>query len=171
LELVLEQVKLETKDEKDRTDRLEQGVAVAYDRIPKREQIAEPMTTQKIDQIVQTIDQYRLEIENFREQLIPTISPEVKEQRKQEATGQMDEMERQVNAVVELFDRAAQPWKKLEEDQQVQHWDQEDEKISVAIQNLKQRHKTMKITECLKGVQDMKKLQVELIAAQTQKKD
>jgi hypothetical protein len=35
LELVLEQVKLETKDEKDRADRIEQGLVVAYDRIPK----------------------------------------------------------------------------------------------------------------------------------------
>jgi hypothetical protein len=65
LELVLEQVKLETKDEKYHMDRLEQGVVVAYDRIPKSAQIAEPTTTQKIDQIVQTIDQYRQEIENL----------------------------------------------------------------------------------------------------------
>jgi hypothetical protein len=59
----------------------------------------------------------------------------------------------------------------LEEDEQVQHWDQEEEKISAAIQDLKQRQKTMKIIEHLKGVQDMKKLQAELIVAQTQKKD
>jgi hypothetical protein len=70
-----------------------------------------------------------------------------------------------------LFDRATQLWTKLEEDQQVQQWDQEEEKISTAIQDLKQRQKMMKITEHLKGVQDMKKLQAELIAMQTQKKD
>jgi hypothetical protein len=52
LELVLEQVKLENKDKKDQADRIEQGLVVAYDRIPKRVQIAEPTTTQKIDQIV-----------------------------------------------------------------------------------------------------------------------
>jgi hypothetical protein len=149
-------------------DRLEQGVVVAYDRIPKSTQIAEPTTTQKIDQIVQTIDQYRQEIENLWEQLIPTTPPEVKEQRKQEAVRQMDEMERQVNAVVDLFDREAQLWTKLEEDQQVQHWDQEEEKISATIQDLKQRQKMMKITEHLKGMQDMKKLQAELVVAQTE---
>jgi hypothetical protein len=93
LELVLEQVKLETKDEKDHVDRLEQGLVVAYDRIPKSTQTTEPTTMQKIDQIVQTIDQYRQEIENLQEQLIPTTPPEVKEQRKQEATGKMEEME------------------------------------------------------------------------------
>jgi hypothetical protein len=80
-------------------------------------------------------------------------------------------MERQVSATIDLFDRVVKLWTKLEEDQQVQHWDQEEEKISVSIQDLKQRHKMMKITEHLKGVHDMKKLQVELIARQTQKKD
>jgi hypothetical protein len=77
----------------------------------------------------------------------------------------MDEMERQVSAVVDLFDRAAQLWTVLEEDEQVQQWDQEEGKISATIQDLKQRQKTMTITEHLKGAQDMKKLQAELIAA------
>jgi hypothetical protein len=120
---------------------------------------------------VKTIDQYRQEIENLWEQLIPTTPPEVKEKRKQEATGQMEEMERQVSTTVDLFDRETQLWTKLEEDQQVQQWDQEEEKISATIQDLKQRQKMMKITEHLKGVQDMKKLQAELIVTQTQKKD
>jgi predicted nucleic acid-binding Zn-ribbon protein len=60
---------------------------------------------------------------------------------------------------------------KLEEDQQVQQWDKEEERISTAIQDLKQRQKTMSITEHIKGAQDMKKLQAELTTAQTQKKE
>jgi hypothetical protein len=56
LELVLEQVKIETKYEKYRMDRLEKGVVVSYDKVPKSAQIEDPMTMQKIDQIVQTID-------------------------------------------------------------------------------------------------------------------
>jgi hypothetical protein len=59
LEFVLEKVKLKTRDEKYCVDRLEQGLVVANERIPKSAQIVEPMTTQKSDQIVQTIDQYR----------------------------------------------------------------------------------------------------------------
>jgi hypothetical protein len=35
LELVLEQVKVEIKDEKDDANRLDQGLAVAYEKIPK----------------------------------------------------------------------------------------------------------------------------------------
>jgi hypothetical protein len=59
LELVLEQVKIETKDEKYHVDRLVKGVAKTYDKIPKSAQIAERTTTQKIDQIEKKIDQYR----------------------------------------------------------------------------------------------------------------
>ena len=62
-------------------ERIEQGVTIAYERIPNNMQIAEPNTVQKIDHIVQTIDQYRQEIENLRKQLIPTTPREVKEQR------------------------------------------------------------------------------------------
>jgi hypothetical protein len=79
LELVLEQAKLETKDEKYRVDRLEKELAVAYEKIPKSTQTVKLMVTQKIDQIVQTIDQYRQDIEHLQENLIPTTPPEVKE--------------------------------------------------------------------------------------------
>jgi hypothetical protein len=48
LELVLEQVKLETKDEKYHVDRLEQGLVVAYDKIPKSAQTTELTTMQKL---------------------------------------------------------------------------------------------------------------------------
>jgi hypothetical protein len=93
----------------------------------------------------------------------------VREQRKQEAAFQIGEMEKQVSTVAELFDRATQLWTTLEEDEQVQQWDQEEERVSATIQELKQRQKTMSITERLKGNQDLKKLQAELKATQRQK--
>jgi hypothetical protein len=96
---------------------------------------------------------------------------EVKEQRKQEAASQIDEMEKQISAATGLFDRAVQLWTTLEEDEQVQQWDQEEGKVSATIQDLKKRQKTMSITEHLKGTQDMKKLQAELKAAQMHKKE
>jgi hypothetical protein len=82
----------------------------------------------------------------------------VKEQRKKEATTQLQEIEQQVSTTTDLFDKEAQIWTKLEEDQQVQKWDKEEERINTMIQDLKQRQKTMPITEHIKGVQDMKKL-------------
>jgi hypothetical protein len=51
------------------------------------------MVTENIYQVVQTINQYQQEIEHLQEQLKPTTPPEVKEQRKQEATTQIKEIE------------------------------------------------------------------------------
>jgi DNA-binding protein Fis len=39
------------------------------------------------------------------------------------------------------------------------------------IQELKQKKKTIPIIECIKGTQDMKRLQAELITVQTQKQE
>jgi hypothetical protein len=65
-----------------------------------------------------------------------------------------------------LFDKAAQLWTTLEEDEQVQQWDQEEGKDKRNRSKTSRRgHKTMSITEHLKGTQDMKKLQAELKAA------
>jgi hypothetical protein len=80
-------------------------------------------------------------------------------------------MERQVYIAADLFEKATQLWTKLEEDEQVQQWDQEEERLSVVVQDLKQRQKIMSITEHVKGVQVMKKMQEKLIAAQRQKKE
>jgi hypothetical protein len=71
-------------------------------------------------------------------------------------------MEKEARAVEELFDRFVQLWTIFEEDKKVQKWDQEEETNIPAIQELKQRQKKMSIIECLKGTQDMKKLQTEL---------
>jgi hypothetical protein len=52
LELVFEQAKLDTKEEKERVKGLEQKVVVAYEKIPKNKQTAELMATKNIDHIV-----------------------------------------------------------------------------------------------------------------------
>jgi hypothetical protein len=54
-------------------------VVVSYGIIPKSAQITEPTTTQKIDQIVKKIDQYKKDIKNIWEQIVPTTILEVKE--------------------------------------------------------------------------------------------
>jgi FtsZ-binding cell division protein ZapB len=116
-------------------------------------QATERSAEEKINLIVQTIDQYRKEIEELKENLNPMTPPEVREQRKAEVALQLAEMEKQVNTTAGLFDKAVQLWTTLEEDEQVQQWDQEEERISTTIQDLKQRKKTMSITERLKGTQ------------------
>jgi hypothetical protein len=49
LELVLKQAMIETKDEKDHTNALEQKLVVAYEKIPKNAQMIELTMTEKID--------------------------------------------------------------------------------------------------------------------------
>jgi predicted nucleic acid-binding Zn-ribbon protein len=84
--LVFEQAKLDTKEEKECVKGLEKKVSAAYEKIPKNAKTFKLTTTDKINHIVQTIDQYQQEIENLWEQLTPTTPPEVREERKQEAT-------------------------------------------------------------------------------------
>jgi hypothetical protein len=95
----------------------------------------------------------------------------VKEKRKQESTVQLQEMEQQVSTAAKLLDKAVQLWTRLEEDPQVQCWDKEEERINAIIQELKQRQKTIPISERFKGTREMKKMQAELITAQTQKQE
>jgi hypothetical protein len=52
MELILEHAKLETKDEKDRANGMEQKVVVAYEKIQKNAQMVELTMIEKIDQIV-----------------------------------------------------------------------------------------------------------------------
>jgi chromosome segregation ATPase len=171
LEIVYEKAKSETEEEREHIKGLEQKVAGTYEKIPQAAQSEEITAAENIDRIAQAIDQYQKEIENLREQLIPTTPPAVKEQRKQEATTQLQEIEQQVSTTTDLFDKATQLWTRLEEDQQVHKWDMEEERINAVIQELKQKQKTIPIPERVKGTQEIKKLQAELISAQTQKQE
>jgi hypothetical protein len=55
-----------------------------------------------------------------------------------------------------------QIWTSLEEDEKFQQLDQQEEQVNAAMQDLKHRQKAMRITERLKGMQEMKNLQMEL---------
>jgi hypothetical protein len=59
MELIFKQANIETKEKKDRANGIEQKVVVAYEKIPNNVQATELMVKNKIDQIVQTIDQYQ----------------------------------------------------------------------------------------------------------------
>jgi hypothetical protein len=97
LELVVEQVKFETKEEKERADKIEQGVTTVYNHLPDSMQAESPSTEEKLNNISQTIDHYRKQIEELKEKLTPTTPPEVREQRKEEVALQLEELEKQAN--------------------------------------------------------------------------
>jgi Mg2+ and Co2+ transporter CorA len=96
---------------------LEQKMAGTYENIPQAAQRDEITTIENIDQIAQEIDQYQKEIENLWDHLTSTTPPEVKEKRKQEEMTQIHEIEKKVSTTIDLFNKAAQLWTKLEEDQ------------------------------------------------------
>jgi hypothetical protein len=70
-----------------------------------------------------------------------------------------------------LFNKNTQIWTILEEDEKFQQWAQQEEKIIMTIQELKQRKKTMRITNCLKGTQEMKTLHTKLKKTQMIKQE
>jgi hypothetical protein len=146
-------------------------VTTVYNHIPDNAQAENTSAEEKLKLISQTIEHYRQDIEELKENMTPTTPPEVREKRKQEASLQLAELEKHVSTTEELFDRVVQLWTVLDEDEQVQQWDQEEERLNASIQELKNRQKTMSITECLKGNQDLKKLQADLKAAQMKKQE
>jgi hypothetical protein len=85
---------------------LEHKFTGTYEKIPKTAQMDELTVAENIDHIAHAIDQYQKEIENLHEQLTPTTPPAVKEQRNQEATMQLQEIEQQADTIVDLFDKA-----------------------------------------------------------------
>jgi hypothetical protein len=139
LETVCVQAKSETQEEKECMNELECRVEDIFGKLPTTAQGSELPATEKIDQIVQAIDQYQKEIKTLCGQIRPTTPPAVKVQRKQEATVQLQELEKQVSTAADLLDKAAQLWTKLEEDPQVQQWDKEEERINAMIQEFKKQ--------------------------------
>jgi hypothetical protein len=93
LEIICEQAKFETQEERECMNGLEQKVAGTYEKIPNTTQRDVLTVVEKIDQIAQEIDQYQKEIENLQEHLTPTTPPEVREQRKKEATREVQEID------------------------------------------------------------------------------
>jgi hypothetical protein len=63
--LIYEQAKLETQEEREHVNGLEQKVVGTYEKIPKTTQRDELTAVEKIDQIAQEIDQYQKEIRIF----------------------------------------------------------------------------------------------------------
>jgi hypothetical protein len=64
LELVVEQVKLETRGEKEHADKIEQGVTTFYSHLPYSVQDESSSTEEKLNNISQTIDHYRKRLRN-----------------------------------------------------------------------------------------------------------
>jgi hypothetical protein len=102
LELVVEQVKLETKEEKQHTDNLEQKLKEVFTRIPDSAQVAMSNAEEQIQIITQMLEDYKKEIEELKEKLTPTTPPEVMAEREQQAALQVEMMEKEAEKVTQL---------------------------------------------------------------------
>jgi hypothetical protein len=94
LETVCAQAKFETQEEKERKNEMERRVEEFFVKLPTIAQGNELPAAENIDQIAQAIDQYQKEIKTLHGQIRPTTPPAMKEQRKQEATMQLQELEK-----------------------------------------------------------------------------
>ena len=89
--------------------------------------------------------------------------------REQQIVLQVEVIQKEAEKVTQLFDKTAQLWTMLEEDDRVQKLDQEEEEINTTIQEIKLRQKSMSITEWLKGAQEMRTMQTGLKTVQNNK--
>jgi hypothetical protein len=79
IELVIDQVNLETKEEKKCANRMEHGLTTVYNHFLDNTQEENKSTKEKLGLISQTIDQYREEIEEIKEKMTPTNPTELRE--------------------------------------------------------------------------------------------
>jgi hypothetical protein len=73
---------------------MEHGVKVDYNCIRDNAQTSKKSTKEKINLIVQTINQYKQEIDEIKKRLNPKTSLKVREEREQEFTLLIAEMEK-----------------------------------------------------------------------------
>jgi hypothetical protein len=91
---VVEQVKLETQEEKQCTDKLEQKLKEVFTRIPDRAQVVMRNAKEQIQIIAQTLEDYKKEIEELKENLIPNTPPKVTAEREQQVSLQVEMMKK-----------------------------------------------------------------------------
>jgi predicted nucleic acid-binding Zn-ribbon protein len=84
LEMVIEQVNMEMKEEKQRVDNLEKKLKEVFTIILDNAQEAMRNSEEQIQIIAQTIEDYKKEIEELKEKLTQTTPPEVMAEREQQ---------------------------------------------------------------------------------------
>jgi hypothetical protein len=65
--------------------------------------------------------------------MTPTTTPEVRYEREKQATEQTDHVALEVKEIKKLYDRTAQLWKNLEEDERIQQWDKKEDKLNTSL--------------------------------------
>jgi hypothetical protein len=106
---------------------LEQRLEEVFQTIPDSALAGELNAEEKIKRIAQTMEGYKQEIVELVGKLTPTTPPEVRSEREQQETEQIDSIALEVKEIAELYERTTQIWTSLEEDEGIQKLDQREE--------------------------------------------
>jgi hypothetical protein len=87
------------------------------------------------------MERYKQEIIKLTKKLTPRTPPKCERQREQEATVHVESIAQEVKEVAELYNRTAQIWTSLKEDEKILKLEQREEKLNVVVQDLKKRKK------------------------------
>jgi hypothetical protein len=143
-------------------DNLEKRLEEVFQTISDSALAGEINAEEKLKKIAQMMEEYKQEIVELVGKITPTTPPEVRSEREQQATEQAYLLALEVKEITELYERTTQIWTSLAEDERIQKLEQREEKLNVAVQDLKQRQKTMAISLRLRVMQEMKNLQAEV---------
>jgi exonuclease VII large subunit len=100
---VVEKVKLETQEEKQHMNNLEQKLKEVFTRIPDSAQVATRNVEEQIQIIAQMLENYKKEIEDLKEKLTPNTPLEVTSEREQQAALQVEIMEKEAQKVTQFL--------------------------------------------------------------------
>jgi hypothetical protein len=163
LKITLNEVQVEKDQEKKHIGQIEECIEEVFKSIPDNTQEgAHLQTEEKIGKIAQAMENYKSHITGLDGTIEPKHTPEVSSQREKEVAGNMENMAQSIKDIAELYDKSAQLWTSLQEDEKLQALEQKEESINTTMQELKQKKKAMNIQERLRSTQELKNLQAEL---------
>jgi hypothetical protein len=85
------------------------------------------------------MENYRSHITELMELLAPSTPPKVRTQREQEVTSHKESIVQSIQEITELYNKSAQLWTNLQEDEKLQELEQKEEGVNTAVQELKQK--------------------------------
>jgi hypothetical protein len=103
LEISLNQVHLDKDEDKQCVEKTKQRLEEVFKTIPDNVQSEELSTKEKIQKIAQDMENYRQDIIDLEETVIPSIPLDIKEKREQQDMEYVENIEGDINRVLELY--------------------------------------------------------------------
>jgi plasmid maintenance system antidote protein VapI len=88
---------------------------------------------ENIGKIAQAIEKFRSHITELMELLQPFTPLEVISQREYDVTGNKESIAQSIQEITKLYDRSAQFWMNLQENEKLQELDKKEEGMNIAV--------------------------------------